>query len=98
MPEHFFARQIDVITGGEVKVPVSFRLDDCEYVIAEILEQWPDHGYGNQPPKRIKWYHRHHRNYYHVKTTEGEVYEIYYDRGTKLDHPELKKWFLTRKL
>jgi hypothetical protein len=31
-----------------------------------------------------------------VKTTEGDVYEIYYDRGVNLEHPELKKWFLTR--
>lgn len=98
MLSNFIGQEIEVTTSGEVKLPVSFRLDDREYFIAEILEQWPDHGYGKQPPKRKKWYHRRHRNYYRVKTTEGEVYEIYYDRGTKLTHPELKKWFLTRKL
>ncbi len=98
MPENFFAKQIEVATGGDVKAPVSFRIDDREYQVAEVLEFWPDHGYGNIPPKRKKWYHRHHRNYYRVKTTEGEVYEMYYDRGTKLTNPELKKWFLTRRL
>jgi hypothetical protein len=98
MPERFLARRIEVTTGGDIKVPVSFKLDDREYVIAEVLESWPDHGYGNQPLKRKKWYHRRHRNYFRVKTTEGDVYEIYHDRGTKLTHPELKKWYLTRRL
>jgi len=98
MPERYFGRQIDVATGGEVKVPVSFRLDDREYVIAEVLESWPDHGFGKSSAGRKRWWQRHHRNYYRVKTAEGEVYEIYYDRGTSLDHSELKKWFLTRRL
>jgi hypothetical protein len=98
MPENFFARQIEVTTGGSVKTPVSFRLERREYAIAEIMESWPDYGYGNIPPQRKRWYHRHHRNYYRVKTTDGEIYEIYYDRGTSLTHPELKKWFLTRRL
>ena len=98
MPERYFGRQIDVTTGGEVKVPVSFRLGDREYVIAEVLESWPDHGFGKSSAGRKRWWQRHHRNYYRVKTAEGEVYEIYYDRGTSLDYPELKKWFLTRRL
>jgi hypothetical protein len=98
MPEYFFGRQIEVTTGGDVKQPVSFRLDDREYVITEILESWPDHGFGKSSAGRKRWWQRHHRNYYRVKTTEGEIYEIYYDRGTSLSHPELKKWFLTRQL
>jgi hypothetical protein len=98
MAENFFAKQIEVTTGGNIKVPVSFRLEGREYKISEVLESWPDYGYGNIPPQRKRWYHRHHRNYYRVKTTEGEIYEIYYDRGTKLAYPELKKWFLTRRL
>ena len=98
MSQKFIGKEIEVTTGGEIKTPASFRLEGREYVIAEILESWPDHGYGNIPPKRKKWYHRHHRNYFRVKTTDGDIYEIYYDRGTKLTHPELKQWFLTRRL
>ena len=98
MPEHFFGRQIEVITSGDVKVPLSFRLDDREYEIAEVLESWPDHDFGNSSSGRKRWWQRHHRNYYRVKTSGGEAYEIYYDRGTNLSHPELKKWFLTRRL
>lgn len=98
MPENFFGKQIKVTTDGDIKAPVSFRIDDREYRVAEVLEFWPDHGYGNISPARKRWYHRHHRNYYRVRTTGGEVYEIYYDRGTNLKYPEYKKWFLTRRL
>ncbi len=98
MSSRFIGKEIEVTTDGDIKAPVSFRLDDREYVIEEILEYWPDHGYGRTPPKRPRWYHRRHRNYYRVKTTDGETFEMYYDRGTGLDHPEFKKWFLTRQL
>jgi hypothetical protein len=98
MPEYFFGRQIEVTTGGDVKQPASFRLDDREYVITEVLESWPDYSFGKSSAGRKRWWQRHHRNYFRVKTTEGEIYEIYYDRGTNLKHPELKKWFLTRRL
>ena len=98
MPELFFGRQIEITTGGDVKVPLSFRLENREYIIAEILESWPDYGFGKNSSGRKRWWQRHHRNYYRVKTTGGEVYEIYYDRGTSLSHPELKKWFLTKRL
>jgi hypothetical protein len=96
-PERFFGRQIEVTTGGEVKVPVAFRYEGREYVIADILESWPDHGFGRSSAGRQRWWQRHHRNYYRVKTAEGEVYELYYDRGTSLKNPEFKKWFLTRR-
>ncbi len=98
MPERFLARRIEVTTGGDIKVPTSFKLDDREYKIAEVLESWPDHGFGRSSVGRKRWWQRHHRSYFRVKTAEGEIYEIYYDRGTKLTHPELKKWYLTRRL
>ena len=98
MSGRFIGKEIAVTTGGEVRTPVSFRLDDKEYIIDEILEYWPDHSFGKMPQKRPRWWQRRHRNYYRVRTTGGEVYEIYYDRGTGPDHPELKKWFLTKQL
>ncbi len=98
MPEHFIGQEIQVTTSGEVKVPVSFRLDDREYVIADILESWPDYGFGGDANRRKRWWQRHHRNYYRVRTTDGGVYEIYHDRGASLSHPERKKWFLSRQI
>ena len=98
MSPQFFSREIEVTVSGGIKIPSSFRLDDREYVISDILEAWHDYGFGRSPMRRRKWWQRHHRNYYRVKTTEGEVFEIYYDRGTNLKHPERRKWFLYRQL
>ena len=99
MVPQFFGKEVEVTTDGEVKVPVSFRLGEREYVISEIIDAWPDHGFGpSTAPRKRRWWQRRHRNYYRVKTTEGEVFEIYYDRGTSLKHPERKKWILHRQL
>ena len=98
MPPQFFGQEIEVTLAGEVKTPVSFRLGDRKYDIAEVLEQWHDRGFGKSPAARPRWWQRHHRTYYKVKTTTGEIFEIYYDRGTSLKHPEYKKWILHRKV
>ena len=98
MPPQFFSQEIEVTVSGGIKAPTSFRLGDQEYLISDILEAWHDHGFGLTPLRRRKWWQRRHRNYYRVKTTQGEVFEIYYDRGTSLKRPELKKWFLYRQL
>ncbi|MFC2069567.1 DUF6504 family protein [Chloroflexota bacterium] len=98
MSSQFIGQDIKVTVDGEVKAPVSFKLGKREYIIEEIIDYWPDHGFSKNDSGSKKWWQRRHRNYYHVKTTEGEVYEIYYDRGTSLKNPEYKKWFLTRKL
>jgi len=98
MPQRFFGKEIKVTTSGEVKAPASFELDGEEHVIAEVLESWPDRGFGRIVLPQRKWLQRHHRNYYRVKTTDGELYEIYYDRGVSLKNPEYKKWYVTRRL
>jgi hypothetical protein len=101
MPERFFGRQIEVITKGgenETKIPVSFKYDGREYIITEVMEFWPDYGFGRSSAGRKRWWQRHHRNYYRVKTDEGEIYEIYYDRGVNKKNPEFKKWFITQRL
>jgi len=99
MAPQFFGREVEVTTGGEVKVPISFRIDDHEHEIAEIVDDWQDYSFGPSDARRKRrWWQRRHRNYYRVKTTGGEVFELYYDRGTSKKHPERKKWFLHRQL
>jgi hypothetical protein len=97
MPERYFAREIEVVTGGDLKEPVSFRFEGREYKITEVLEAWPDYGFGISETSKT-WRTRHHRNYYRVKTTGGDIYEMYYDRGTNMKHPEFRKWYLTQRL
>ncbi|MBI4300960.1 MAG: hypothetical protein HY677_07460 [Chloroflexi bacterium] len=98
MPLRFYGREIQASLAGEPKVPVSFTLDGREYVIEEILEAWQDHGFGPSARSRHRWWQRRHRNYYRVKTTDGAVFEIYLDRGTKLEQRERWRWFLHRQL
>ncbi len=97
MPAQFIGKDIQVTTSGEIRNPVSFVLEGREYTIAEILEAWPDSGFGRIPVSRRKWWQRRHRNYYRVRTTDDEIYEIYYDRGVNLENPQYKTWFLTRR-
>jgi len=94
----FFGKQIEVTTEGEPRRPVSFLLDDKLYIIEEILVAWPDHGFGATSGKRHRWWQRRHRNYYQVRTTDEEVFEIYYDRGVSLKHPRYRKWYVTRRM
>ncbi len=98
MSPQFFGKEIEVTLDGEVRSPVSFRLSDRVYVISNILEAWHDYGFGRPTLRHARWWQRHHRNYYRVKTSEDLVFEIYYDRGTNLEHPEYKKWYLHRQL
>ena len=98
MPQRFFGQEIQVGVEGEVHQPVSFRLGGKDHVVREILVAWADYGFGSTPPRRKKWWLRHHRNYYRVRTTGGEVFEIYYDRGVSLKNPKYKKWYVSRQL
>jgi len=99
MTPQFFGREVEVTTEGKVRVPISFRLDDTEYKIVEIVAEWQDYGFGPGESRRKKrWWERRHRNYYHVKTTDDKIFEIYYDRGANMKHPEYRKWMLHRQL
>ncbi|MBI4285130.1 MAG: hypothetical protein HY670_04410 [Chloroflexi bacterium] len=98
MAPKFFGREIEVTVSGEVKVPVSFRIDQRQYEIAEIIAAWPDHEFGRAPLRRKRWWQRHHRNYYRVKATSDEVFEIYHDRGTRLEQARKGKWYLHRQV
>jgi hypothetical protein len=89
---------IQVETGGDLREPRTFTLAKQTFTIARVLAVWHDYGFGKVAPKRPRWFMRHHRTYYRVQTTNGEVYELYYDRGVSLGNTRFKKWFLTRKL
>jgi hypothetical protein len=98
-PGEFIGKPIQVRMTGEVRVPASFRLGDREYEVAEILETWQDHGFGMASPLKKNWRLRHHRNYFRVRTTEGDVFELYLDRtrvGLRAGAP--RRWFLYRRL
>lgn len=98
MEERFFGKQIDVATEGDVLRPVSFVLDGEEYLVQHIMASWADYGFGEGPRRKHRWWERHHRNYYRVRTTSGRTFEIYHDRGVSLSSPHYKRWYVTREL
>jgi hypothetical protein len=99
VPSQFIGREIEVTTGGEIKVPVSFTLDGRTYAVTEIVQQWQDHGFGpSSGGRRNRWWQRRHRNYYVVRTTGGELFEIYFDRGANMKHPEFRRWYAHTRL
>ena len=91
--DRFIGREIQVRCEGFVKKPVSFRLDDREYRVEEIVDEWQDWGFGKSDRQR-NWRTRHHRNYYRVRTTGGETFELYCDRP----QPARVAWYAYKQL
>ncbi|MSP78456.1 MAG: hypothetical protein EXR67_02700 [Dehalococcoidia bacterium] len=65
MTDRFFGQPIRVTTGGDVKQPETFWLNDQEHRVAQLLAMWSDYGFGKVKVKRPKWFMRHHRTYYY---------------------------------
>ena len=95
-PRRYFGKRIEVTVTGDVQRPASFTLDGVSHLVAEILFYWQDYGFGKASDRRHTWRQRHHRNYYRVRTTDDEVFEMYHDRGTPSDNPKYRRWYLTR--
>jgi hypothetical protein len=91
--DDFIGRQIQVRCEGPVKKPVAFCLDDREYEVEAIVEEWQDWGFGKADRQR-NWRTRHHRNYYRVRTAGGDLFEIYCDRPK----PTRVRWYAYRRL
>lgn len=92
MPE-FFSDEIDVTRDEETRNPISFVWRGRKYEIKEVIAFWPDFSYSESGAKRKRWWQRKHRNYYRVLTEKEEVFEIYFDRGSKKE-----VWILYTKL
>ena len=80
MSPKFIGQKIDVTTDGTIKEPMSFNWKNRGYDIAEILLSWMDWGFP-QGSSQHDWKNRRHRNYYRVRTTSDNIFEIYHDRG-----------------
>lgn len=94
MAPHFIGEEIEVTTGGEVKEPLSFVWRGTGYEIAEVIAAWLDWGFAAGAVQR-NWRTRRHRNYFRVRVTSGEIFEMYVDRGPAGERSE---WFLYQQL
>ncbi len=88
----FYCEPIEVETGDKLYWPIAFSWRGQQYSISEIIRSWQDWGFGKAPLRTKNWRLRRHRNCFLVKTNSNEVFEIYYDRGTKIG--ARKTWIL----
>jgi hypothetical protein len=91
MPE-FIGEPIEVDKQGAE--PVAFRWRGSEYRIRRVRQSWFDVRSG-PPHSRVRtgWWQRRKRTFYQVETTDGQLLEIYWDRGSV--HGD---WILFRRL
>jgi hypothetical protein len=82
MAREFIGSDVEVETAGDAKRPVAFTWGENCYQIRRILASWHDYAMP-QEVRRPRFTMRHHRNYYHVETTDGQRFELYLDRGAK---------------
>jgi hypothetical protein len=73
--------------------PFSFFYMKKKHVIAAILHQWQEYGFDPADTKR-DWSTRRTRNYFHVETKEGRVFEIYQD----VTDNNAREWFMTKEI
>ena len=79
----FVGERIQVQKDATSPRPISFKWRGRLYVVAEMLEEWVDAGFGSTPTASRVWYNRHHRRYYVVRTTSGDIFKLYYDYANR---------------
>ena len=82
MPE-FLGERIEVETGESSPQPVRFRWRGDVFDVAEVVREWVDTGFGATAPASRVWYMRHHRRYYLVRATTGDVFKLYFDYANR---------------
>ncbi len=100
MPVEFISKEITVtLSEGEERLPQGFKLAGREYQVAEVLSTWQDHGYSGLPVPRRGWQGGSQRQFYRLRTADGETFEIYVEtlagrrgRGGKA------RWYASRRL
>jgi hypothetical protein len=88
----FYCEPIEVETIDKLNWPIAFSWHGKKHLISEVIRSWQDWGFGQSLLRGRNWRLRRHRNCFLVKIDSNEVFEIYYDRGTKMMAP--KTWIL----
>jgi hypothetical protein len=78
----FVGETVDVRSVREISEPGSFVWRNCRYNIAEILLTWFDWNFSAGAAKR-NWRSRRHRKYFRVRTSCGEIFELYLDHKSR---------------
>ena len=80
--DEFIDEAIVVESEELTTAPKAFVWRSVRYEVAEVIKMWQD---WHTPPgakHAQRWMHRRHRNCFVVRTTGGEIFELYLDRGS----------------
>ncbi len=83
----FISDEIEVRREGAGGPPGSFVWRGADYEVAEVQRKWRTLDFSGP------WWQRRHRDHYVVKTTSGEVFELYFHRG-----PGRRYWVLYKRV
>lgn len=88
--------------------PASFTWSGQTHAIVETLKEWHDYGRRGRMGRNMRPTHaaaaRRHgswgvgRDYYRVRTEDGRVFDLYYDRAPKRADDRSGEWFLYREM
>jgi hypothetical protein len=99
MAEKFISEQIvpvaatfdpAVMVTGAPALPDRFRWRDNEYTVAEVLKTWKESGPDKYPSGQM--YLRKH--WFKVRTTDGAIMTIYFERQPRSKRDDKKRWWL----
>ena len=101
MPTEFIGKEIQVrVSDDMVRRPLTFKLARREHQVTQILGQWQDHGFVRIRPSPTRDF-RQQRQYYRVRTEDGDIWEIYVDwlaGRQRKDRPEKARWYAYRRI
>lgn len=100
MPVQFVGKEIKVeLSDDAVRLPQRFVLAGREYEVAEVLATWQDHGYSGLSAPRRGWQGGSQRQFYRLRTADGETFEIYVETPAGRRGGAAKaRWYASRRL
>ena len=85
--------KIRVNRKGIPLMPFSFFFKKKKHVVNNILHHWQEYGYDPGDVRR-DWSETRRRDYFHVETKDGRVFEIFQD----MSDLSRQDWFLTKEI
>ena len=114
VPRRFIDEEIKVrfdrlpLLAKKPSAPDGFTWDGESFQVSEILSTWFDYRRRGRMAKNMKPAHLREairrgswgvgRFYFRVQTTEGRVFDLYYDRAPKEAADRVGHWFLWREM
>lgn len=90
-PKQLIAETLSSIKTELGGRPMGFVWRNRKYKVIRILREWHDFDFSPLAPRK-NWRTRRHRNHFQVQTDSGACFELYCERGTKLESK--KRWVL----